>query len=98
MQITVEMPLIKKCDATECVYNARSACHAKAITIGDSTKPNCDTFMNGAGHIMNSGIKAGVGACKVSGCTYNSDFECSAESINISQQGGTIHCMTFVAR
>ncbi len=98
MQITVEMPLIKKCDVTECVYNARSSCHAKAITIGDNIKPNCDTFMEGTGHIMNSGIKAGVGACKVSGCTYNSDFECSAESINISQQGGTIHCMTFVAR
>lgn len=98
MEIMVEMPLIKKCDADECVYNVRTACHAKAITIGDSVHPGCDTYMKASGHIRNSGIKAGVGACKVSGCSYNTDFECSAESINVSQQRGMVNCMAYIPR
>ena len=98
MEITVEMPLIKKCDVAECIYNVKAACHAKAITIGDGVHPGCDTFMKGSGHVRNAGIKAGVGACKVAGCNYNADFECSAASINVSQQGGVVHCMTFMPR
>lgn len=96
MELKIEMPLIKKCDVGECVYNIQSACHAKAITIGDSVNPGCDTFMKAGGHVRNSAIKAGVGACKVSGCNYNTDFECSADSISVSQHGSMIHCMTYM--
>ena len=98
MEIMINMPLIKKCDVNECVYNVKSSCHAKAITIGDGFQPGCDTFMKATGHIKNSSANAGVGACKVSGCSYNADFECSAESINVSQQGGMVHCMTYMPR
>lgn len=98
MELMIEMPLIKRCDVAACVYNVQSACHAKAITIGDGVHPGCDTFMSGTGHVRNSGIKAGVGACKVMGCSYNADFECSAESISISQQGSMMHCMTYMPR
>lgn len=98
MEITVEMPMIKNCDVSECVYNVKSACHAKAITVGDGVHPGCDTFMKASGHVKNSGIKAGVGACKVTGCNYNSDFECSAEGITVSQQAGMVHCMTYMPR
>lgn len=96
MEIMIEMPLIKQCDVAECVYNVKSACHAKAITIGDGVHPGCDTYMKGSGHVRNSGIKAGVGACNVSDCRHNTDFECSADSINVSQQGSMVHCMTYM--
>jgi hypothetical protein len=96
MEITVEMPLISECDATHCVYNLNSACHAKAITVGDGVMPGCDTFMKGSGHVKNSSINGGVGACKVSVCSFNTDFECFAEGISIAQQGDMIHCMTYL--
>lgn len=96
MEITVDMPMIKSCDVSECTYNLNSACHAKAITIGDGVSPGCDTFLSGAGHVRSKEIKAGVGACKVGGCTYNADFECSAESINVSHEGGKVLCMTYM--
>lgn len=98
MELCYEMPLIKKCDVAECVYNVQSDCHAKAITIGDGVHPGCDTFMKGSGHVRSSGIKAGVGACKVSGCSHNTDFECNADSINVSRQSGMVHCMTYMPR
>lgn len=96
MEIMIDMPMIKSCDVSECTYNLNSACHAKAITIGDGVSPGCDTFMSASSHVRNSKIKAGVGACKVGGCTYNSDFECSAESIRVSQEKDKVICMTYM--
>ena len=96
MEILIDMPMIKSCDVSECAYNLNSACHAKAITIGDGVSPGCDTFMSASGHVRNSKIKAGVGACKVNGCTYNSDFECSAESIRVSHEKDRVLCMTYM--
>lgn len=96
MELMIEMPAISSCDVAECVYNVRSACHAKAITIGDGAHPGCDTFLKGSGHVKTTTVNAGVGACKVSGCGHNSDFECCADSIDVSHQGGMIHCMTYL--
>jgi len=96
MEMLIDMPMIKSCDISECTYNMNSACHAKAITIGDGVSPGCDTYMNASGHVRNTGIKAGVGACKVAGCSYNADFECSAESIRVSHEGGKVLCMTYL--
>lgn len=98
MEILIEMPLIKHCDVSGCAYNLNAACHAKAITIGDGVSPGCDTFMSASSHVRNKQIKAGVGACKVGGCTHNIDLECSAENISVSQKGGMVQCMTYLAR
>ncbi len=98
MEIVVDMPMIQHCDASECSYNLNDACHAKAITIGDGVSPGCDTFMNAGSHVRNKQIKAGVGACKVEGCTHNADLECGADSISVSHEGGKVLCMTFMPR
>ncbi|HEY0720690.1 MAG TPA: DUF1540 domain-containing protein [Gammaproteobacteria bacterium] len=98
MELTIDMPLIRHCDVSECIYNRQSACHAKAITIGDAATPACDTFLSASGHVKNATIQAGVGACKVSGCNYNADFECSAQSISVGHSGGNSLCMTYMPR
>jgi hypothetical protein len=40
---TIEMPDVDGCDATECAYNMKGDCHARAITVGDGVHPGCDT-------------------------------------------------------
>lgn len=98
MEILIEMPMIQRCDVSECSYNLNAACHAKAITIGDGASPGCDTFMNTGSHVRSKQIKAGVGACKVDGCSHNNDFECAADSISVSQEGSKVMCMTYMPR
>jgi len=39
-----------------------------------------------------------VGACKVTGCTFNEELECYADSITVSTANNSIQCMTFQAR
>ncbi|MBZ0254204.1 MAG: DUF1540 domain-containing protein, partial [Candidatus Methylomirabilis sp.] len=46
MKITLELAQVSACEVGDCGYNAKGACHAKAITIGDMFTPGCDTFMN----------------------------------------------------
>ena len=95
--ISIEMPLVKRCDAEKCGFNKNNGCHAKAITIGDYTNPGCDTFMESPKHSEESIRIAGVGACKVIGCEYNTDFECFAESITVGPIEGKINCQTYKA-
>ena len=95
MEITLEMPVIERCDATECTYNLNTACHAKAITVGDGITPGCDTFMHGSRHVKDGSLRGGVGACKVSGCKHNIDYECGAEQIQVSNRGNNVFCMTY---
>lgn len=98
MEITLEMSMIKSCNVSECSYNLNSACHAKAITVGDGENPGCDTYMHASKHVRSTSLHAGVGACKVGGCQHNSDFECGAESIEVGSCGGGVFCMTYEAR
>lgn len=93
--ITLEMPIVKNCMASECVYNSNSSCHARAITIGDSIHPDCDTYMAGSRHAKSVNQVAGIGACKTVGCRYNSDLECMAESIQVGVVKNKANCMTF---
>jgi len=97
MEITLEMPMIGSCNVSQCTYNLNSACHAKAITIGDGQTPGCDTYMHGSKHVRNTSLCAGVGACKVSGCHHNTDFECGAERIEVASLGGGVFCTTYEA-
>ncbi|MBI5626387.1 MAG: DUF1540 domain-containing protein [Nitrosomonadales bacterium] len=93
--ITLEMPIVTKCIASECVYNANSSCHARAITIGDSIHPGCDTFLAGSRHTKSVNQIAGIGACKTVGCKFNNDLECIADSIQVGMVKNEANCMTF---
>ncbi|MGD8640314.1 MAG: DUF1540 domain-containing protein [Gammaproteobacteria bacterium] len=96
MNFTIEMPEVKECGVTKCVYNLQEKCHARAITIGDGVTPNCDTFHNASPHTKEKRI-AGVGACKVAGCTYNSDYECQANGIVIGIEDNQAKCLSYNA-
>jgi hypothetical protein len=80
------------------LYNADGACHAKAITVGNTINPDCDTYLVSAAHAGNVRIVAGVGACKVTGCQFNQDFECTAESIKVGFASDQIRCLTFQSK
>lgn len=97
-KICLEMPIVAKCMASECAYNLNSNCHARAITIGDSLRPGCDTFMAGPCHTRSANQVAGIGACKTVGCKFNDDLECMAESVQVGIIKNEANCMTFVLR
>jgi len=93
--ICLEMPVVKECAASDCVYNTNSSCHARAISIGDSMHPDCDTFMAGVRHAKSVNQIAGIGACKTAGCKFNNDLECMAESIQVRMVKNKANCATF---
>jgi hypothetical protein len=53
--------------------------------------------MGSAGHTA-APQQAGVGACKVRGCTFNNDLECMADNIKVGFHGAMIHCLTYRPR
>lgn len=89
-----KMPSVSECAIAECAYNSNKACHAIAITIGDGNHPQCDTFFISPKH-SGAKEKAGVGACKVSVCSNNKDFMCSAPSIRVGPEKNQGKCLTF---
>ena len=97
-KITLEMPTVAKCMASECAYNVNSNCHARAIIIGDATHPGCDTFMNESRHIRQDQRIAGIGACKTATCKFNDDLECMAESVQVGMVRNEANCTTFAMR
>ena len=94
-KITIEMPVVSQCNANQCGYNLDNTCHAKAITIGDANNPNCDTFLEANHHNKENRRIAGVGACKVGICKFNTDFECTVGNIIVGFTGQKITCLTF---
>ena len=97
MDMNMEMPKVDTCAAVTCSYNRGSVCHARAITIGDMTSPDCDTRCILASHTRRKEV-AGVGACKMIGCMYNTDLECQADFIEIALKGDEAQCGTYQAR
>lgn len=97
-KVTLEMPIVTKCMASECVYNVSSSCHARAITVGDTIHPGCDTFLAGSRHAKSVNQIAGIGACKTVGCKFNDDHECMAESIQVGIINNEANCTTFALR
>jgi hypothetical protein len=95
MRITIEMPSVLACEATQCAYNVEESCHARAITVGDGTHPACDTFFPATQHTDSIGTTAGVGACKVTSCRFNDDLECSASGVRVGTHEGHADCVTF---
>ena len=98
VQICLEIAPVSRCDVNQCGYNTNNSCHAKAITIGDSTTPGCDTFMDIKRHSQRLKRISGVGACKTNTCQFNNDFECIAENVTVGYSNGDIRCLTFCSR
>jgi len=97
-KVIIEMPMVTNCDIKKCGYNLNNNCHAKAITIGDEMNPGCDTFFEHKSHSREAKRIAGVGACKVSSCRHNNDFECTAEGVSVGFSDGKINCLTYEAK
>lgn len=93
----MEMPAVNACSVEECAYNREQACHALAITIGDTRQAHCDTFFRSATKGGAPSIGK-VGACKVADCIHNTDFECQAPGITVGHQGDLVDCLTYQAR
>ena len=93
-KITIEMPLITQCSAGQCAYNQDNACHARAITIGDTSHPGCDTYLQGAQHTHQQ-QSAGIGACKMANCKFNDDLECMAEGVQVGLVMNSPNCLTY---
>ena len=98
MKISIEVPGVLACEATLCAYNLEQSCHARAITIGNGVHPACDTFFPSGQHTQGDGQPAGVGACKVSGCSHNESLECTAEGIRVVPHEGHADCQTYAPR
>jgi hypothetical protein len=95
----MDMPKVEKCDITECCYNDTGMCRALAITVGgDGAHPACDTYCGYRTKGGDTTIIAGVGACKVSECTYNQSLECTAPGINVGRGPDQADCLTFRRR
>lgn len=93
-KFSIEMPQVKECEVTQCAYNVKNMCHARAITIGDGVNAMCDTFFVSTAHSKGNFL-AGVGACKLSNCSFNADFECQADGVLIGMEGKNANCLTF---
>lgn len=94
----MKMPKVMECSAENCAYNSGKSCHAMAITVGEPAGgPSCDTFFAAEKHGGVLDMTAGVGACKLSDCKFNKDYECSASSITVGMHKGQPDCMTFAA-
>lgn len=97
MRITMDTAGVAGCEVRCCAYNVEGACHARAITIGDTVHPACDTFIEARHHVRRNTRDAGVGACKVTRCRFNVDFECEASAIRVGTHDDHGDCLTFAA-
>lgn len=69
-----------------------------AITVGDGKHAACDTFYKAKTKGGSPDLTGSVGACKVDNCSFNKEFECSANGIKVGPHSGHADCQTFQAR
>ncbi len=91
----MKMPKVSDCQAIECSYNIDCMCHALAITIGDGSNPQCDTFCHYSSKGGDPTCTGSVGACKVTSCMHNMSLECQSSGISVGYQSGEVDCLTF---
>ena len=99
--IQIIMPEVKHCTAKSCGFIRDSGCHARAITVGYPEAPGCDTFFaiaDTSEHAKSTGRTSGVGACKVSDCRFNEDYECMADEVTLAYSKNQAHCQTYLHR
>lgn len=92
----MKMTSVEKCQASQCAYNSDGSCHALAITIGDpGGPPRCDTFFENEVKGGDEQSHAGIGACKMTNCMYNSKLECTADAVSVGEEDQDVDCLTF---
>jgi Domain of Unknown Function (DUF1540) len=96
MTSTQQLPQVQSCSASSCSYNAESACHAGAITIGGD-HAHCGTFVEISfrGGLDRTGL---VGACHRSDCRHNEQLECTASGVQVGTGADAADCLTYEAR
>jgi hypothetical protein len=93
---TTTMVRVQRCRVTECCYNLDEMCHTLAITVGGNGEhPACDTFCDYRVKGGDESAIAGVGACKVTSCTYNESLECTAPGITVGPAQDPADCLTY---
>lgn len=90
------LPKVHDCSASGCAFNADTACHASAITIGGD-HAHCGTFVTLDVKPM-SDVAGAVGACHRIDCTHNEKLSCTAQSVSIGEGADMADCLTFEAR
>ena len=96
--MAMQMPKISGCEVTGCSFNQNRQCHAMAITVGGPEAcACCDTYLDAPGKGGVADMTGGVGACKMSGCSFNKAFECGAPSVKVGLHQGHADCTTFKA-
>lgn len=99
MRMIMDIPAVAGCAADKCAFNRDQKCHAKAITIGNSGNPACDTYLAASQHIRDTSRIAGVGVCKSIDCKNNEEFDCKATEIRVGMiSGGGITCSSYEKR
>lgn len=91
----MEMPVVSQCEVERCAYNRDRTCHAMAITVGDTRHARCDTYFSASAKGGDPDVVGRVGACKVSDCRHNVQFECQAPGIDIGYVEGSADCLTY---
>ena len=95
----MNMPKVLDCNMIDCSYNKNKACHALAITVGDTSCPMCDTYAKIAKKGGAADMTGSVGACKVENCKFNQSLECTASNgIHVGPHSGHPDCNTFAPR
>lgn len=90
----VVKPEIAGCAMKDCAFNSRGRCHALAINVGDD-HPRCDTYSSSAEKAGQHYLIGGVGACKVTRCSYNGGMLCGAPNISIARHNDHADCLMY---
>lgn len=93
----MQMSKVMRCEVCDCAYNTDGFCHTAAITIGDGTRPTCDTFCSYTSKGCDVGCIAGVAACNAFSCIYNRRSNCTAIGIAVGYKDQKPYCLMFEA-
>lgn len=96
--MAIQPPKVLDCSVTDCSYNQNKACHALAITVGDSTCAMCDTYFKSSQKGGAAELTGSVGACKENDCKFNNSLECAAPGIHVANHVGHADCATYSRR
>ncbi len=91
----MDMPVINECQVESCAYNRDRTCNALAITVGDARLAHCDTYFTAPAKGGDPSTSGRVGACKMSDCRHNTQFECQAPGIEVGPQHDAAECLTY---
>ncbi|GAA3411565.1 DUF1540 domain-containing protein [Streptosporangium vulgare] len=91
----MQMPTVNECQVEACAYNTEHACHALAITVGNSSHAECETFFKVSSKGGDPAATGRVGACKMANCQHNVQYECQASGIVVGYAQQDIDCLTY---